>query len=61
MTVARLDDQSLEDLSILQVVAPNTLEARPGLASNIYIAAADEFPAGAFNLPGQESSKNRVV
>lgn len=61
MTVARLDDQSLEDLSILQVVAPNTVEARPGLASNIYIAAPDEFPADAFKLPNCDQPSSQVV
>ncbi|MGZ0657236.1 Hsp70 family protein [Coraliomargarita sp. W4R72] len=61
MTVARLEDQTLEDLSILQVVGPNTVEARSGLASNIYIAAPDEFPADAFNLPGLNQPSSRVV
>jgi hypothetical protein len=61
LTVARLDDQTLEDLSILQAVGPNAVEARPGLASNIYIAAPDEFPEDAFNLPGRAQPSSRIV
>ncbi|MFQ3224430.1 MAG: hypothetical protein ACI8Z5_000679 [Lentimonas sp.] len=61
LTVATLADGQLNDLSVLQAVGPNTVEERSGLPSNVYIAAPDEFPADAFNLPGFESSGSRVV
>ena len=61
MTVAALDGGQLSDLSILQAVGPNTIEALSGLPSNIYIPAADEFPADAFQLPGLAQSNNLAV
>jgi hypothetical protein len=61
LTVASLEGEKLEDLSILQAVGPNTIEERSGLPSNVYIAAPDEFPDDAFNLPGLDQASSQVV
>ncbi|MFT4901603.1 MAG: hypothetical protein ACI81V_000877 [Lentimonas sp.] len=61
MTVAALDGGQLSDLSILQAVGPNTIEALSGLPSNVYLPAPDEFPADAFQLPGHAQSSNLIV
>lgn len=61
LTVASLEDKSLEDLSILQAVGPHTVEALPGLPSHVYIAAPDEFAEDAFNLPGFDQRSGRIV
>ncbi|MGJ8637856.1 MAG: Hsp70 family protein [Opitutaceae bacterium] len=61
LTVGSIDGGALEDLSILQVVGPHTVEARSGLPSNVYIAAPEEFSEDAFNLPGLDRSPSCIV
>lgn len=48
-------------LAIPQVTAPGTTEARALLPSFLYLPNADEFPAGALNLPWDASGQTPLV
>ncbi|MBL9039691.1 MAG: Hsp70 family protein, partial [Archangium sp.] len=38
-------------LPVPQVISPGSVEARPLLPSFLYLASAEEFPAGALGVP----------
>lgn len=51
MALAGEVDRSVRILDISQVHGPNSVEAKPGLPSAIYLPRENEFEAGAFELP----------
>ncbi len=53
ITLTALDGGETAVHEVLQVTGPNRLEAKPGLASALYLAQPNEFPEGALQLPWQ--------
>lgn len=51
VTLCELDDGDPEITSVLQITGPNRAELKPGFPSTLYLAAANEFPEGALQLP----------
>lgn len=52
-----LEEALVAALPIEQVVAPGAVDARPTLPSAVYVAAGQELPAGALNLPWRAEEK----
>lgn len=58
---AELGTPSVRTFAVPQLVAPGELEPRETLPSFHYEAAADEFPAGALDLPWTEGDRRYAV
>src|SRR5882724_627507 len=54
-------DWRVQDFSVLQLVAPATVEPRETLPSFHYDAAAGEFAPGALRLPWDEADPRHAV
>jgi molecular chaperone DnaK (HSP70) len=61
MALIDLETDRTEDLPITQILAANQLGARPTLASALYLPHPEEFRAGSFPLPWNDSGERDIV